>query len=68
MTDKILDDIQRLIDNKIEEIPDKYKNNSVPSGSRCTLSYNTGYRDALITIKTMVEYQIMAEYYSKYGE
>ena len=41
--------------NKIAELPPKYKNNSVPFEARCDISYDTGYRDGLMTIYKIIE-------------
>ena len=41
--------------NKISELPPKYKNTSVPFEARCDISYDTGYRDGLMTIYKVIE-------------
>jgi hypothetical protein len=52
----LMSKIKLLLDNINEAIPEKYKNKSVNPETIDHLSYDTGFRDALITCLRHVEY------------
>ena len=52
---KLIEYVNPLINNVIALLPVTYRHISLAQEARCDLSYNQGYRDALITIKTKLE-------------
>ena len=55
LTDRLMKFCQQQLKNKIADLPTEYKNNSVPFGARCDISYDTGFRDGLMTIYKVIE-------------
>ena len=57
-------EVKYNLDNLLLIIPVKYHTTSLESEARCELSYNTGRRDALVTIQKLLEHmnvQLTAE-------
>ena len=52
---KLIEYVNPLIDNVMALLPVNKRHNSLSKKARCELSYNQGYRDALITIKRKLE-------------
>ena len=52
---KLIEYVNPLIDNVMALLPVNKRHNSLSKEARCELSYNQGYRDALITIKRKLE-------------
>ena len=52
---KLIEYVNPLIANVMALLPVNKRHNSLSKEARCELSYNQGYRDALITIKRKLE-------------